>query len=89
MAEMDDMTINERRKYLYKIWGRYRDSSKREKGLLLDEVEKVTGLHRKSIVRLMNGRMLRNPRERKQGKSYGPVVADAVRLIAKSLDYPS
>ena len=88
MEEMDEMTINERRKYLNKIWGRYRDSSKREKGLLLDEVEKVTGLHRKSIVRLLNGRMSRKPRERERGKSYGPIVADAVKLIAKSLDYP-
>jgi len=88
MAETEPMTINERRKYIHKIWGRYRDSSKQEKSQLLDEAEKVTGMHRKSIVRLLNGRLSRKPRHRERGKSYGPIVADAVKIIAKSLDYP-
>ena len=55
MAETDPMTVNERRKYIHKIWGRYRDSTKQEKSLLLDEAVKVTGLHHKSIVRILNG----------------------------------
>lgn len=87
MAETDPMTVSERRKYIYKIWGRYRDSSKLEKGRLLDEAEIVTGLHRKSILRILNGRLSRKPRVKNRGKSYGPIVADAVRMIAKSLDY--
>lgn len=88
MAETDPMTISERRKYIHKIWGRYRDSSKAEKGRYLDEAEEVTGLHRKSILRLLNGRLSRKPRSRERGKCYGPLVGDAVGLIAKSLDYP-
>ena len=88
MAETDPMTISERRKYIHKIWGRYRDSPKAEKGRYLDEAEEVTGLHRKSILRLLNGRLSRKPRSRERGRSYGPLVEDAVRLIAKSLDYP-
>jgi len=87
MAETDPMTVNERRKYLHNIWGRYIDSSKREKSLLLDEAMKVTGLHWKSILRLLNGHLSRKPRTRNRGKSYGPIVADAVRMIAKSMDY--
>ncbi|MCK9245362.1 MAG: hypothetical protein M0P11_00185 [Anaerolineaceae bacterium] len=81
------MTVSEGRKCIYKIWGRYRDSSKLEKGRLLDEAEIVTGLHRKSILRILNGRLSRKPRAKNLGKSYGPIVADAVRKIAKSLDY--
>ena len=88
MAETDPMTISERRKYIHKIWGRYRDSSKSEKGKYLDEVEAVTGMHRKSILRLLNGRMSRKSRSKERGKSYGPLVGDVVRLIARSLDYP-
>lgn len=87
MAETDPMTINERRKYIHKIWGRYRDSSKQEKSLLLDEAAQITGLHRKSILRILNGRLSRKPRAKNRGKTYGPTVAYAVRKIAKSLDY--
>ena len=88
MAETDPMTIDERRKYIHKIWGRYRDASKREKSMLLDEAEKITHLHRKSILRLLNGRLSRKKRGKERGKTYGTRVGDAVRLIAKSLDYP-
>ena len=88
MAETDPMTINERRKYIYRIWGRYCDGTKQEKGYLLDEVEEVTGMHRKSIIRVLNGRLSRKPRSRERGKSYGAMAGDAARLIAKSLDYP-
>jgi hypothetical protein len=87
MAETDPMTLNERRKYIHKIWGRYRDSTKQEKSLLLDEAEQITGLHRKSILRILNGRLSRKPRTKNRGKTYGSTVAYAVRKIAKSLDY--
>lgn len=87
MAETDAMTVSERRKYIHKIWGRYRDSTKQEKSQLLDEAVKVTGLHRKSVLRILNGRLSRKPRAKNRGKTYGPIVADAVRKIAKSLDY--
>ena len=87
MAETDPMTVNERRKYIHNLWGRYRDGSKREKSLLLDEAENVTGLHRKSILRLLNGRLSRKPRDKERGKTYDLVVKDALNVIAKSLDY--
>jgi hypothetical protein len=58
MAETDPMTVNERRKYIHKIRGRHRDSTRQEKSLLLDEAVKVTGLHRKSIVRILNGTLV-------------------------------
>ncbi len=49
MSETEEMTINKRRRYLCKMWERYRQASKNEKGELLDEMEAVTGMHRKSI----------------------------------------
>jgi len=56
--------------------------------MLLDEMEAVTGMHRKSIIRLMKGRRGRKKRERERGKAYGTEVEDALRVIARSLDYP-
>jgi hypothetical protein len=83
----DKMSIDERRKYLYKMQKRYRPSGRKERGRLLDEMEVVTGLHRKSIIRLMNGNLKRKPRKRQRGRTYGPEVDDALRVIAESMDY--
>jgi hypothetical protein len=88
MIETEPMTINERRKYIYKMWGRYREAPKGEKAKLLDEIGEVTGMHRKSIIRILNGRLSRKKRERERGRAYGAEVDDAIRVIAKSLDYP-
>ena len=88
MSETEAMNIDERRKYIHKMWGRYRQAKKKEKGKLLDEVEAVTGMHRKAIIRLLNGRLSRKKRSRERGRVYGVEISDAVRLIARSLDYP-
>ncbi len=88
MSETDPMNIDERRKYLQRMWERYYYASKRDKTTLLDEMEAVTGMHRKSIIRLMKGRRGRKKRERERGKAYGAEVEDALRVIARSLDYP-
>jgi len=50
-------------------------------------MEAVTELHRKSLIRLMNGSLERQPRQRQRGWTYGPEVDDALRVIAESLDY--
>ena len=88
MSETDPMNIDERRKYLQCMWERYHYASKGDKTMLLDEMEAVTGMHRKSIIRLMQGRRGRKKRERERGKAYGTEVEDALRVIARSLDYP-
>lgn len=67
MAETYRMNIDERRKYLHKIWGTYRNSTKGEKNQLLTEAEAVTGMHRKSILRILNGRLSRKKREKQRG----------------------
>jgi hypothetical protein len=83
-----EMTIDERRKYLRKMKTRYRKATRQERGQLLDEMEAVTGLHRKSLTRLVNGSLARKPRSRERSKTYGPEVSKAIRVIAASLDSP-
>lgn len=61
---------------------------KNEKGQLLSEMEAVTGLNRKSIIHFIGGDLSRRLRKRERGRYYGPEVDDAVRVIARSLDYP-
>jgi hypothetical protein len=89
MAYEERMTIDERRKYLHKMRFRYWQArSRKERGRLLDEMEAVTELHRKSLIRLINGELQRKQRLKQRGKTYGAEVKAAVEVIAKSLDYP-
>ena len=84
----DELTIDERRKYLSKMKKRYERAGRKEQGRLLDEMEAVTGLHRKSLVRLIKGKSLaRQPRQEQRGSKYGVEVSDALRVIAESTDY--
>jgi hypothetical protein len=80
------MTIDERRKYLGTMKKRYKQADRKTKRQLLDEMEAVTGIHRKSLIRLMNGSLLRKPRRQERGKTYGPDVDDALRVIDESFD---
>ncbi len=87
MSTDEKMTIDERRKYLSMMRKRYVASSKAERGKLLDEMEAVTGMHRKALIRLLRGPLVRQRREKQRGKTYGAEVDAALRLIAESLDY--
>jgi hypothetical protein len=87
MSIDDKMTIDERRKYLRKMQERYLQAGRKERGELLDEMEAVTELHRKNLIRLMNSSLARQPRRRQRGRIYGPEVDDALRVIAESTDY--
>jgi hypothetical protein len=87
MSIEDKMTIDERRKYLRMMQKRYGEADRKERGRLLDEMAAVTELHRKSLIRLLNGSLERRPRRRQRGRTYGPEVDDALRVIAESTDY--
>jgi len=87
MSTEDKMTIDEERKYLHKMKKRYVHANRKERRQLLDEMEAITGKHRKTLVRLMNGSLERKPRCKQRGKTYGPAVDDALRVIDESLDY--
>ena len=87
MPERDTMTIDERRKYLKIMRPRYRKATRREQSALLDEMQQVTALNRKTLIRLMLGSLERKPRQRQRGRTYGAEVDDALRVIAESYDY--
>jgi hypothetical protein len=88
MTTEDGMTVDERYKYLRKMKTRYVKASRKERKLLLDEMEQVTGLHRKSLIRLLKSPLQRTPRTRQRGKTYGPEVDAAIGVISAALDYP-
>jgi hypothetical protein len=87
MSTEDKMNIDERRKYLRMMKRRYEQARRQECRQLLDEMEAVTGLHRKSLIRLMNSNLERQARQRQRSRTYGVEVDDALRVIAESLDY--
>ena len=87
MPREEKMTIDERFKYLRLVRKRYVKADKLERGRLLNEMQPVTGLHRKSLIRLMSGSLERKPRHKQRGRTYGPEVDDALRVIAESHDY--
>lgn len=87
MFSEDEMTINERYKYLRKMQTRYFQADRKGRSALLDEMEAVTELRRKSLIRLLNGSLERQPRHQQRKRSYGPEVDDALRVIAESTDY--
>jgi hypothetical protein len=87
VGDDEQMSIDERRKYLRRMQERYESADRRHKGTLLDEMHAVIGLHRKSLVRLLAAKGLeRHPRQRQRGRTYGVAVEQAVVRIWISLD---
>lgn len=87
MSTEDHMTLDERYKYLRRMKQRYRQANRKEQRRLLDEMQAVTDLHRKSLIRLMKGSLTRKARCRQRGPTYGPEVEGALCIIAESFDY--
>jgi hypothetical protein len=87
MSTEDHMTIDERYKYLCRMRQRYRQANRQERGRLLNEMQAVTDLHRKSLIRLIKGSLTRKPRRRQRGRTYGPEVESALCIIAESFDH--
>ena len=87
MSIDERMTVDERRKYLCKMQKRYQRATRQEKKRLLDEMQPVTELHRKSLTRLLGQSLARQPRQRQRGRTYGREVVYAIAVIAESLDH--
>jgi len=89
MPSDEKMSIDERRKYLKVVAPRYTRAKRRGRSELLTEMGAVTGLHRKSLIRLMSMPSLeRAPkRPRFKRRRYGAAVGDVVRVVWESLDY--
>jgi hypothetical protein len=87
MSTYEKMNIDERLKYLRLMKSRYAKAGRKEKGRLLGEMEAVTGLKRKVLIRKINGKLERQPRRGGRGCRYGAEVEDALRVIAESWDH--
>ncbi len=88
-----DMSLEERRKYLRKMWPRYAQAGKTGRSALLTEMEAITGMHRKSLNRLMRSAhsgSLEHERKKSRTKrppTYGKEVQAVVGVVWESLDY--
>jgi hypothetical protein len=88
MPTTDEMTIQERRKYLKRMKPRYEVANRTERSRLLSEMEQVTAMHRKSLTRLLHKDSLeRQPRQIQRSQSYGLEVERVVLRVWESLDY--
>ena len=87
MPSYREMSINERRKYLSIQQERYRAADRTMRSQLLNEMEAVIHLDRKSLIRLMSSDLERKPRTRQRGRVYGLEVEQAIKVIAKSTDF--
>src|SRR5258708_7548722 len=75
MPTEDEMNVSERRTYLKRMYVRYGAAKRAERGSLLTEMQQVTGLHRKSLTRLMHtGSLERKKRVSPRGRTYGQEV---------------
>src|SRR5947209_1518560 len=87
MPTEDEMTVNERRKYLKRMKPLYLKAKKAERSRLLTEMEQVSGLHRKSLSRLLHAQSLeRKSRQKLRRPSYGAEVEEVILQVWESLD---
>lgn len=83
-----EMNIDDRRKYLKRMVDRYWAADRGGRSQLLAEMEAVTTLHRKSLIRLLHEPTLdRQPRTAQRGRVYLPETEDVIRVVWESLDY--
>lgn len=84
----EPMTVNERRKYLQQRKRVYQPANRAERSRLLTEMEQVTGLHRKSLLRLLHaGSLSRKKRTTPRKRTYGVAVEQVILVVWESLDY--
>ena len=83
------MSAQAKREYLQAIYARYRQASRAEKHRMLDEGCRITGYHRKYVLRRLNGPgPSAPPRPRRRAATYSPAVIDALAAIWEAAGYP-
>ena len=81
------MTRSSVREYVGAIRERYVGADRRAKGKILDEATRVTGYHRKALIRLLRqGNGGGQGRRRGRPPRYGPVVAGALKVAWEATD---
>ncbi len=86
MPTEERMNIEERLKYLRLERPHYEKANRKERSRLLDEMERITGLDRKTIIRRMNGILVRKKRTQQRSRVYGTEMESALGIIAESED---
>lgn len=86
------MTTQAVREYLAHIWRKYQGSSKSQKSVLLDELCRNLGIHRKAAIRLL--RSPYQPRSRQgfaggRKRSYSKAAKDLLEVLWKAMGYPA
>lgn len=84
------MSIESRLQYLGLQRPHYLALGRKQKGQLLDEMERITGLCRKALIRRMrpSDPLKRRKRRRQRSKTYGsPAVMAVLSVIAEAHDY--
>ena len=84
------MSRHGRWEYLHAIYPRYQLAPRLEKRQILDEFCRVTGYHRKSALRLLNGPVpaRRPPAPRRRPPTYGLRVIQVLAAIWRAAGYP-
>jgi hypothetical protein len=85
MAEAK-LDIDQRFALMSRCREKYAHADKGTKGRMLDGLQEVTGLSRKTIIRHLRGSCERKPRRRERGHKYGGQVDDALRIIHEAYD---
>ena len=67
--------------YIEAIRGRYVGAGKTEKGWILDEAVRVTGYHRKAVVRLLGREKAGGPYRRGRPRRYGLELSEALKVL--------
>ena len=81
------MTRRSIMEYAQALRGRYFGASREEKGKMLDEFMKVTGLHRKAAIRLLNRRsQSRAVKRRGRPRKYGTGAVEALKAVWEASD---
>jgi hypothetical protein len=88
MPDEAKMSIDVRYEILQRMQKDYKKAERKERSQLLDQMERLLGLNRKTLIRHMKRKVIaRKPRSRQRGRTYGHDVDDALRVIAESMDY--
>jgi hypothetical protein len=74
------------KEYAEAIKERYRKEAKSEKGKILDEFTKATGLHRKAVIRLLNRSLVSTKKRSGRPRRYGIEVVEALRAVWEASD---
>lgn len=74
------------REYVTALRPRYRSAARSTRSQMLDEAERITGYHRKTLIGLLRPARERAPRRRGRAPRYGPEVAAALKTLWEASD---